>query len=272
MVFLFQHETPPKDLHLSQNIKTTDSFEVCLHHIKNLTQGTKCNVVVAKQAFIQEEPLPNRCKGNPNSVQKRLRVQMQTFAVGRTLHWALHFFGAHRYYIRARIDGPWCIPGDMPKEPFIGMNTYKVMSDEEGSSYFPSDRFAIVPWGLRDVYFDAWKVWMRVDCGDPCIAGRGNRTANKIRWSSGECPLSAWMNRYWDSFRWVSVDGVGDPILRVVNGSHTGFQHGDGKIDYQSAVEVMRETEKKCGFSDRVWNIDMRKYKCRHPLRPCKRE
>lgn len=244
MVFLLQSAMPPVGL---KSTESADAFDMCLSHMKNMTQDSQCNILVAKQAFINH-------KKKHNCTRKfRRRVYMQTIAIGRAYEWARLYFPPHKYYIRARLDAPWCIPTNLPRVPFIAMNHYKELIDDKPTTYVPSDRFAMVPISLASIYFDAWKVWKKVDCNDFCRAGAGNTTANKIGETGGECALSARLNGYYDKFKWVSVGGTGDPIARTINTTHVyyAFHNGSRPFTYQRLIEDKVRLESICSLSER---------------------
>lgn len=254
MVFTLQSQKTPAGI---RGIQAEDSFDVCVEHIKRFSQTpeSKCNILVAKQAFLRKEE-PFNCEDNKRA--NKAKVRMQTFAVGRVYDWAKFFFPQHDYYVRARLDGMWCLPGNLPKERFIGLNHIKMLYDGNDNTFFPSDRYGLVPKELTEVYFEAWKSWLVMDCNDWCLSGTGNRTANRMGWFSGECPLSAHMNAYWDQFSWKSVDGVGNALVRAVNATHVHYSGDKRLLTYEKAIQEQRVRELNCQVTDKLIRRDMR--------------
>jgi len=53
---------------------------------------------------------------------------------------------------------------------------------------------------MAEIYFNAWRVWLKVDCGHPCLAGAGVAHAGML-WvgcaarCTGEVPLAMWLSQ-----------------------------------------------------------------------------
>jgi len=225
------------------------AFDACLRTIRLLADGSTLSVVVGRQ-WLATRPNGLPCNRTVTSETRGTfpRVQMQTFAVGRAYDWALHFFPRSEYVVRVRLDAPSCLPSDaelgrLPVDrPVLVTNDFDVSTlGGEARIYFTSDRYAFVPMAFAASYFEAWRVWSRVRCDHPCMAGlhsehavahwRGvgngqcgaNVTANVLN-GCGECPLTYWLGASKERHSWSRAPATGAPIARQQNKTHAALQ------------------------------------------------
>jgi hypothetical protein len=232
MTFLLQDVVP-----VNMSTEFSSYLDVCISQISYLTRGTRCSLIVGQQTYSVDET-----KGCPRQSNKHL----QYISLARSVEWATSAFPPHEYYVRARLDAPWCLPVNIGPEPFIAMNHYKILASDHLTSLFPSDRYAIVPRSLLPYYFDAWKLWSPLDCSNnPLFMSSGNTSANQMNWGSGEAVLSAHMNMYYDKFKWMRVTWSGDPVVRQVNETHVRLQHDESAMTYRTFLAKAR-TSRDC--------------------------
>jgi hypothetical protein len=229
MTFLLQDSVPA-----NMTVEFASYLDMCTSQIFNLTRGSRCNVVVGQQIYKIE-----KTKG----CRWQTSMHLQYISLARSLDWATSTFPPHAYYVRARLDAPWCLPDNVGPEPFIAMNQYWVLRTANLTSLFPSDRFALMPRRALPYYFDAWKVWAPLDCtAGALFMSNGNMSANQFEWVSGEAVLSAHMNKRYSEFKWMRVlrgrDLVGDPVVRHVNKSHVKFQWNATVMTYSSMLSM----------------------------------
>jgi hypothetical protein len=223
MTFLLQDNAPADMRSVSPSY-----MDLCTSQISNLTLGSRCNVVIGQQYY-------NDSKSKTCSI--RSGYPLQFISLSRSLEWAITSFPPHAFYIKARLDAPWCLPVDVGSEPFIALNHYKILVSENLTSHFPSDRYALVPRSLLPYYFDAWKVWLPLNCtAGPLLISNGNTTANQWLWNSGEAVLSAHMNKFYWKFAWKGVTWGGNPIVRHLNVTHVHYQGSLKALSYSSLL------------------------------------
>ena len=252
------------------------AFDACLRTIRLIADNSTSSVVVGRM-WLATRPggLPcNRTSASSETRGTFPRVQMQTFAAGRAYEWALHFFPRSEYVARVRLDASSCLPSDaemgrLPVDrPVLVTNDFDVASvGGESRTYFTSDRYAFVPVALAASYFEAWRVWSRVRCDHPCLAGlhgelaagrwRGaangqcgaNVTANVLN-GCGECPLTAWLSTSKARHSWARAPATGEPIARQRNRTHAVLQGSEAEavpITYVAALfREMRRRSATC--------------------------
>jgi hypothetical protein len=233
MTFLLQDLEPA-----NMAVEFPSYLDMCTSQISNLTRRSRCNVVVGQQSYMSD-----RTKGCLWPTNNALKF----IALARSLEWSSALFPPHDYYVRARLDAPWCLPANVGPD-LIALNQFWFLRSENLTSMFPSDRYALVPRPLTAYYFDSWKVWSPLDCdAHPLYMSNGNTSANQMNWrKEGEVVLSAHMNKNYDKFKWMRAtwDGVlvGDPIVRHVNKTHIRFQRNSSAITYSSLLASLRKT------------------------------
>ena len=252
------------------------AFDACLRTIRLVADNSTSSVVVGRM-WLATRPggLPcNRTSASSETRGTFPRVQMQTFAAGRAYEWALHFFPRSEYVARVRLDASSCLPSDaemgrLPVDrPVLVTNDFDASSvGGESRTYFTSDRYAFVPVALAASYFEAWRVWSRVHCDHPCLAGlhgelaagrwRGaangqcgaNVTANVLN-GCGECPLTAWLSTSKARHSWARAPATGEPIARQRNRTHAVLQGSEAEavpITYVAALfREMRRRSATC--------------------------
>ena len=248
------------------------AFDACLRTIRLIADNSTSSVVVGRM-WLATRPggLPcNRTSASSETRGTFPRVQMQTFAAGRAYEWALHFFPRSEYVARVRLDASSCLPSDaemgrLPVDrPVLVTNDFDVSSVEgESRTYFTSDRYAFVPVALAASYFEAWRVWSRVRCDHPCLAGlhgelaagrwRGagngqcgaNVTANVLN-GCGECPLTAWLSTSKARHSLARAPATGEPIARQRNRTHAVLQGSEADaVPIASVAALFREMRRR---------------------------
>ena len=216
-------------------------FSLCARNLLELGgKHAKCSFVFARQQYLA---LPTRpCQRRPG------RVEMQTLSIGRVYELARHIFGSHRFYVRARLDdSSWCIPPvqTLPRgDAWIvvdGFGAGRTAPDGTHVRVF-SDRYALVPARLAHVYFEAWRIWSKVDCTHPCHAGHGSvgwgaslsmqawvpqGTERPYQWSPwsmvGECALTTWIETNMATHNitaYKAASGAGNGLFKMKNATH----------------------------------------------------
>lgn len=119
----------------------------------------------------------------------------QTLAVGRAFAWARHFHPGASSFVRARLDSAWCVPwGAAARTPGqMVLNQFTVEGSQDGPRW-AGDIFAFASADAAPAYFDAWRVWGRINCSALCLAGAGTAACHFVglaRQCTGESPLTS---------------------------------------------------------------------------------
>ena len=241
-------------------------FSACssiLRHLGSKHRG--CSFVFARQQFHALER--QTCATPPG------RVEMQTLSVGRAYEWARHVLGEHRFYVRARLDDSgWCVPPPafLPRgEAWVVFDGVGEQLALDGSRVrFFSDRYALVPATLASAYFEAWRIWSRVDCSHPCRAGYGHvgwgarldmrawaseGTKRPYKWSSwemtGECAVTTWMESNSSIIPHLAGDLAGNRLFKMRNATHVLSQGAMSSVtveDWLRAQPRMHDMTAAC--------------------------
>lgn len=222
-------------------------FSLCSSILRDLGRHSKCSFVFAQQQFhVSAGARP--CEAKPG------RVQMQALSIGRAYEWSRHVLGDHRFYVRARLDDSgWCLPPllTLPAgDAWLvvdGFDSHALALDGSRVRMF-SDRYALVPARLAPVYFEAWRIWLAVDCTHPCHAGHGRvgwgaslgmhawapqGSRRPYEWSPwamvGECALTTALEtqlatRAFTPYR--AGGGAGNALFRMRNATHVAAPSG----------------------------------------------
>ncbi|KAJ1622134.1 hypothetical protein T492DRAFT_1149280 [Pavlovales sp. CCMP2436] len=181
------------------------NIDSCLTNLRAATSGTACRLI-----FVHTTIRPDNASGPCDEssltradVRKRSRrVMAQTIAIGRAWTWARRFHPDAKTFVRARLDSTWCLPKWAEMNRSLVVVDFQSTQDSlvEGGRRFAGDNFGLVSSDIAPAYFEAWRVWSKLDCSRICLMGSGTaecatsylpRIGFLSLGCSGEFPLTA---------------------------------------------------------------------------------
>ena len=164
--------------------------------------GGRCELVLGRQYFDEDlHARPRPCAAQSSGANLNVyRTVIQTIALGRAHAWARRFFPRARMYVRARMDGLFCVPphGALQPDTRKLLVTMEGKHDEVTGTYQLDDQLAVLSADVADIYYGAWRVWSPFNCSNTCYAGGGSNAADAVtleltRACSGEVALNKWL-------------------------------------------------------------------------------
>lgn len=203
---LYENRTPPGENERMPRYKRGErarySFDWCAARLIAAAQASdgRCKLVLGRQWFDEGVRTPvckTRAKNNNAG-----RSIIQTLAVGRAFEWARAYFPSAQLFVRARLDGLFCVP--FQERPHVIRNLLVAMdgvSDRATGAHQIDDVFAIMSADIAQIYFGAWRVWLPFNCSNTCFAGNGSNVGDAIMLDqtllcSGEAPLNKWLTAH----------------------------------------------------------------------------
>lgn len=217
-----------------------------------------CHILVTKYCLSKAKDISYNAHND--------RMQSMWIAIGRSYQLMRNLWRdvEFDFYFRMRTDICSSIPHQAylddfklkTRKRFIAVNLLKKFNCGR-NMYFLSDRFAVMDHLGADIYFNTWKVWEKVNPASTLQMGRvGGIVCRLIGWSTGECPLSAWVDEYKPIL--YSIGRTGDPVWRMSNFTHF-FMQNHKKIHGLSSVLKKCSNSKSNGILEKF-----RVLKCQH--------
>lgn len=188
---------------------TAFSFSDCAQNIVDAVRGTACRLILARQWFASTHPSglevgpcsQHAATAAQGSADPRVRVILQTLAIGRAYAWARQHLPHTSVYVRARLDAALCAP-PLPQPALRAARATLVATlyeqDSVTGTRWLSDAYAAMSADVAARYFEAWRVWRPFNCSNVCYAGAGSNACDGLKpllsmLCTGETPLTKWM-------------------------------------------------------------------------------
>jgi hypothetical protein len=180
------------------------SFEACAQlFVREAARDGNggCNLILGRQTF-RYSPATHRCRvglGSSGIIHNQPRTKIQTLAVGRAYEWGLLAEPHARLFIRARLDIAIAIPRLRP-EMEVAHELLTSAADEDLvlGGIFVGDITCYAGASAARTYYNAWRVWLPMQCAAVCHAGTVPHRADATKpmlahVCTGEVPLSKWL-------------------------------------------------------------------------------